>query len=102
MNDMHRESAALLAPLVKTWLGLFALTVLSLLLGHVLHGQAGLQWVVAAILWLKGWLVIRHFIEADSAHPLIRRVLYGFITITPVLLLVTALFGRQLARLTTL
>lgn len=102
MNDMHRNSGAVLAPLVKTWLGLLALTGLSLLLGHVLHGQAGLQWVVAVVLWLKGWLVIRHFIEADSAHPLIRRVLYGFITITPALLLVTALFGRQLARMTTL
>ncbi|MBS0371660.1 MAG: hypothetical protein JSS57_20950 [Proteobacteria bacterium] len=99
---MHRESAAALAPLVKTWLGLLALTGLSLVLGHGLHGQAGLQWLVAALLWLKGWLVIHHFIEADSAHPLIRRVLYGFITITPALLLVTALFGRQLARLTTL
>jgi hypothetical protein len=54
--------------------------------------------LVAAIVWIKGWLVARRFIEAEQAHPFIRNVLRGFIAFTPVALLLTAFFGHQFAR----
>lgn len=57
---------------------------------------------MAAVVWLKGWLVARHFIESHLAHPFIAWVLRVFIVCVPAALLVTTWFGPQLARWTTL
>lgn len=73
--------------LALTWLGLMLLTALSILIGHELHGKAGLQPLVAAVLWLKSWLVARYFLEGRGIHWFFRRVLYGFIAITPLCLI---------------
>jgi hypothetical protein len=91
-----------LAPLATAWLALVALTLLSLGLGHWFHGAAWLQVLVAAIVWIKGSLVARRFIEAELAPPFIRNVLRGFIAFTPIALLLTAFYGQQLARWATL
>ena len=56
--------------------------------------------LVAAILWGKGTLVARHFIESHRAHPFIAWLLRAFILLTPLLLLLTAFFGRPVARST--
>jgi hypothetical protein len=88
--------------LTWVWLALVALTLLSLELGRWLHGVALLQVVVAAIVWLKGALVARHFIEAQIAHPFIRNVLRVFIGFAPLALLMIAFFGREFARWATL
>lgn len=97
---MNRPSTppAALAPLTLAWLALVALTLFSLMLGQWFHGAAWLPVLVAAIVWIKGWLVARRFIEAEQAHPFIRNVLRGFIAFTPVALLLTAFFGHQFAR----
>lgn len=102
MSASSRPPSAALAPLVRVWLILVALTLVSPLLGQWLHGAAGLQVVVAGIIGLKGWLIARDFIEAELAHPFIRRVLQGFIAFTPVALLLIVFFGPQFARWATL
>lgn len=89
-------------PLTWTWLALVVLTLLSLELGRWMHGVALLQLVVAAIIWFKGTLVARHFIESHIAHPFIRNVLRVFIAFAPLALLLIAFFGREFARWTTL
>lgn len=89
-------------PLTWVWVLLVVLTLVSLELGRWLHGAALLQVVVAAIIWLKGSLVARHFIEAQIAHPFIRNVLRGFIAFAPLALLMIAFFGREFARWATL
>lgn len=91
----------LLAPTLA-WLALLALTFVSLLLGRWLHGSPALPWLVAAIVWLKGWLICRCFLEAPLAHPFIRRVLAGFVLAVPVALVLVALFGAEFARWATL
>lgn len=91
-----------LAPLSIAWLALIVLTLVSLGLGQWFHGASWLPILVAAIVWLKGTLVARHFIEADLAHPFIRNVLRVFIAFTPLALLATAFYGEQLARWATL
>jgi hypothetical protein len=53
---------------VLPWLALVVLTFLSLFLGEWFHGAAWLPLLVAAILWGKGTLVARHFIESHRAH----------------------------------
>lgn len=84
--------------LTRAWLALVILTLLSLGLGGWLHGNDLLPVVVAAIVWVKAWLVARHFLEIHQAHPFIRRVVLGFIAFTPAALLATSLFGRHIAR----
>ncbi|MCK6413575.1 MAG: hypothetical protein L6Q55_14305 [Azonexus sp.] len=92
-----------LKPLFLTWLALLALTLLSLALGRWLHhATTWLPLLVAGIVWLKGDLVARHFIEAAKATPFIARLLRYFIAFTPLALVFTAFFGREFARWATL
>lgn len=102
MNTLPCAPSTRLLPLAGVWLMLVMLTLLSPGLGDWLHGSAALPWLVAAIIWLKGWLICRHFIESGLTHPFIRRVLDGFILVTPVALVLIALFGPQFARWATL
>ena len=102
LDTRQQQPATALAPLTRAWLGLVALTLASLGLGQWLHGAAWLQLVVAAIVWLKGLLVARRFLEAELAHPFIRRVLLAFIAFAPLALALTAFFGSRFARWATL
>jgi hypothetical protein len=88
--------------LFGAWLALLGLTALGLVLGRWSGGASWLPLAVAALVWLKGWLVARHFIESNLAHPFIAWVLRVFIVCVPAALLVTTWFGPQLARWTTL
>lgn len=87
-----------LTPLLLAWLALVALTLISLAAGHWLPGGAWLDLLVAGLLWLKGDLVARHFLERRQATPFIDRLLKGFVAFTPLALLFTAFFGREFAR----
>ncbi|QKV58658.1 MAG: hypothetical protein HT580_16930 [Dechloromonas sp.] len=88
--------------LTATWLALVALTLVGLGLGEWFRDGRWLPLLVAAIIWLKGALVARHFIESHIAHPFIARLLQGFIAIAPAALILTAFFGDTLARWATL
>lgn len=61
-----------------------------------------MQLIVAAIIWIKGHLVARHFIEAELAHPFLRNVLRFFIAFAPIAIVVTTFFGDRFARFATL
>ncbi|MCG2577605.1 hypothetical protein LZ012_11435 [Dechloromonas sp. XY25] len=99
MNQPDTLPSSSYRPLLKTWLALVGLTLLSVMLSQRLHGAAWLQLLVAAIVWLKGELIARHFVETRIAHPFIRRVTHAFIAFTPVALVLTAFFGSEFARL---
>ena len=88
--------------LTVIWLVLLVLTLISLLLGEWLHGAAGLPLLVAGIIWLKGWLIIEHFIEAATARTYIRRLNRCFVAFAPLALLLTVFFGQQIASWLTL
>ena len=102
MDNQDKKASANLAPLTSGWLMLVALTLASLYLGQWFHGSSWLPPLVAALIWLKGMLVARRFIEIGEAHAFIRRVVYGFIAFTPLALVVVSYFGRQVARWTSL
>ena len=102
MNDSIKHPSSAIAPLSTAWLGLVALTLISPCLGQWLHGAGWLQLLVAGIVWLKGWLIARQFIEIELTHPFIRRVMQGFILFTPVMLLLTVFLGNHFARWATL
>lgn len=88
--------------LTAAWLGLVALTLVGLGLGEWFRDAHWLPLLVAAIIWLKGALVARQFIESHLAHPFIARLLQAFIAVAPIALLLTAFFGDTLARWATL
>lgn len=91
----------LLTPLLA-WLVLVVLTLLSLGLGDWLRGAGGLPLAVAAIVWIKGFVVARYFIGTEYVHPFIARVLSVFIGLVPVTLVLLAFWGSQFARWATL
>lgn len=93
---------ASVGPLVLAWLILVVLTLVSLGLGEWFHGAAWLPLLVAAIVWVKGTLVAHRFIESRLAHPFITWVLRAFVAFAPAALILTAFFGRELARWATL
>ncbi|MBK6356292.1 MAG: hypothetical protein IPF44_06015 [Betaproteobacteria bacterium] len=88
--------------LTAAWLILVALTLVSLGLSEWFREVRWLPLLVAAIIWLKGALVARCFIESHVVHPFIARVLSVFIAISPLALIATAFFGGTLARWATL
>lgn len=102
MKAIRSTPSASLTPLFLSWFGLVMLTVLSLWLSQWSGRAAWLQLPVAAIVWLKGWLVARYFIESHRAHPFIARVVRIFILCVPAALILTAWFGDRFARLATL
>ena len=84
------------------WLALVALTLVSPQLGDGLGGQEVMQLIVAAIIWIKGHLVARHFIEAELAHSFLRKVLRFFIAFAPIAIVLTTFFGASFARFASL
>jgi len=76
-------------PVVHAWAGLLALTGLGLVLGHMFGHAPWMPLVVAAVIWIKGTVVARYFLESDGAHPFIAWLLRLFIAFAPVALLVT-------------
>ncbi len=86
------------ALITAAWLALVALTLASLGLGEWFRDVSWLPLVVAAIMWLKGVVVARCFIESHVAHPFIARVLKVFIAVSPIALIITAFFGSTVAR----
>ncbi|ATE59141.1 hypothetical protein [Thauera sinica] len=98
MNTNERKPGTSLVPLASTWLVLVGLTLLSVQLGDSLGRQQAVQLIVAAIVWVKGSLIARHFIEADLAHPFIRNVLRFFVAFAPIAIVLTAFFGDEFAR----
>jgi hypothetical protein len=79
---------------VFAWLGLLALTLLSLLLGQRFGHASWMPLLVAAIIWIKGAVVARYFIESHLAHPFIAWVIRVFVAAVPAALVVTALLGK--------
>ena len=88
--------------LTVAWLALVALTLASLGLSEWFREARWLPLLVAAIIWIKGVVVARCFIESQLAHPFIARVLKVFIAASPLALIATAFFGGTLARWATL
>lgn len=84
--------------LTAAWLLLVALTLASLGLSEWFRELSWLPLVVAAIMWTKGLIVARCFIESHVAHPFIARVLKVFIAFAPIALVITAFFGNTVAR----
>ncbi|MCB1939092.1 MAG: cytochrome C oxidase subunit IV family protein [Rhodocyclaceae bacterium] len=88
--------------LTLAWLGLVVLTLAGALLGERSTPGIWTTLVIAAVMAIKGRLVIDHFLELGNAHIRIRRLVRLYACVLPALAVITALFGPHIARLTTL
>lgn len=86
----------------KTWLGLVTLTLLGALLAETGHAGWILSLFVAAVILLKGGLVIDQYMEMPTAKRSFRRIMYTFSTFLALMVLLTQGFGEALMRLTTI
>lgn len=86
----------------KIWLLLVTLTGASTWLAETGHSSWALTLVVAGLIALKGRLVIDHYMEMSSANAKIRRVLYTFAGIVPVLVVLSHGWSDILKRITTI
>lgn len=86
----------------RIWLLLVALTLAGAWLAET--GQAGwpLTLVVAGLIAFKGRMVIDHYMEITRANPRIRAVLHGFVTLVPLLVIISHGWGHLIKRLTTI
>lgn len=97
MSGPEHPPQTRLAPLFLAWLGLVILTLLSAGLGDWLRGFPRLTQLVAAVIWLKAWLVAYYFLEVSASHRLIRRLVWTFIAFAPLALALTDYFGAEFA-----
>lgn len=91
-----------LPSLTRAWLVLVALTLASIALGKWSAAIPWLPLLMAVVIWIKCAIIADRFIEADRAHPFVRRVVRVFIALAPIALILVTLFGPGIARLLTL
>lgn len=86
----------------KTWLALFAMTMMGAWLAET--GQAGwpLAIAVAATILVKGTLVIDRYMEMSKARKSFRRIMYVFAVVLALMVLLTQGFGETIRQLTTI
>lgn len=86
----------------KIWLTLMGLTILGAVLGETGNVGWPLTLTVVALIFVKGSIVIDHYMEMRSANQRIRNVLRLFITLVPILVILSYAWGEEIRRLTTL
>lgn len=79
---------------VVPWLALLALTLVSLILGKRFGHAPWMPLIVAAIIWIKGTLVARYFIESHDVHYVIALIMKIFIAFVPAALVLTSIFSK--------
>lgn len=86
----------------KTWLILIGLTLVGAWLAETAHPGWPLALTVAFLIAFKGRMVIDHYMEMRHANRRIRRVLKTFVTVVPLLVLISQGWGGLIRRLTSL
>ncbi|WP_420473494.1 hypothetical protein [Noviherbaspirillum sp. ST9] len=79
--------------LTLAWLGLLFLSAAGLAAGLRAGHASWLPIIVAALIWLKGWLVTRYFLNAAEAHPYVTWLLRIFTAFAPAALVLTTTLG---------
>jgi hypothetical protein len=82
------------------WLLLVGLTLGGAFLGEAAESGFWVTVLIAAIMAFKGRLVIDHFMELADANRTIRRMVRLYGIAIPLLLVLTYVFGSQIASLT--
>lgn len=58
--------------------------------------------IMAAVLAIKGRIIVDHFMELKSANKLLRTLMRSYFYVIPALIIIVYLFPEQIAKLTSL
>lgn len=84
----------------QIWILLLTLTLGGVAVGEGAEPGFWVTLLIAGITAVKGRMVIDHFMEVGDALPSIRRLVRIFGLLVPSLMVLTYLFGPQIARVT--
>jgi len=88
--------------LTLAWIFLLVLTLAGGYLGETAEPGLGITLIVAAVIAIKGRVVIDHFMELVEANQRIRRLMNTYFYVLPAMVIAVDLCGPWLARLTTI
>ena len=86
--------------LTFAWLFLLVLTLGGGYLGETAEPGMAITLIVAAVIAIKGHMVIDHFMELGNANRRIRRLVTAYFYVLPAMVIAVDLFGPWLSRLT--
>jgi len=86
----------------KVWFMLIGLTLAGAFLGETGHAGWPLTLTVVFLIAFKGGVVIDYYMEMRSANTRIRNILRLFVTLIPLLVILSFGWGEAIRRLTTI
>ena len=84
------------------WLLLMGMTVAAALVGESADPSLAVTLFVAAVVAVKGRIVVERFMELHNANRLLRRLMNAYFYFFPTLIVLVYLYPEKLAELTTL
>jgi cytochrome c oxidase subunit IV len=84
------------------WLLLISLTLFSAYMAERADPGFISVAIMAAVLAIKGRIIVDHFMELKHAHKLLRNLMRAYFYVIPSLILIVYLFPEQIAKWTTL
>ncbi len=84
------------------WLLLIALTLFSAFMAERANPGFISVAIMAAVLAIKGRIIVDHFMELKKAHKLLRALMRTYFYVIPSLIIIVYLFPETIAKWTTL
>ncbi len=84
------------------WLLLITLTLFSAYMAERSTPELMSVLIMAAVLAIKGRIIVDHFMELKHSHRLLRRLMQTYFYVIPALILLVYLFPEKIAKWTSL
>ena len=86
----------------RLWLLLIGLTLFTAFMAEQDQQGAFSVLIIAIALGAKGRIIVDHYMELKTAHPLLRVLMRAYYYVIPVMIVVVYLYPDQIARWATL
>jgi len=86
--------------IIFAWISLVLLTLGSTMLGQTEQSGFWIIVLISTLIMIKGRIVVEFFLEAGTTRSTIRKILRFYTILWPLLIIITYLFGSQIATFT--
>ena len=86
----------------RLWLLLIGLTLFTAFMAEQAHQGILSVSIIAVALGVKGRIIVDHYMELKSAHPLLRVLMRAYFYVIPAMIVLVYLFPEPIARWATL
>jgi len=86
--------------IIFAWISLVLLTLGSTLIGKIEQSGFWITVLISALIMIKGRIVVEFFLEASTTRAKTRKVLRFYTVFWPLLIIITYLFGTEIAEFT--